>query len=71
MYEVKGEDWTLGQLDWRQFGIMVFAFLNDITGDSYHSREPNPNSGFLKKLVENGVYDSALFTSWVPDADIV
>ena len=29
MYKVKGRDWTLGQLDWRQFGIMVFAFLNE------------------------------------------
>ena len=71
MYKVKGEDWTLCQLDWRQFGIMVFGFLNNITGDSYHSREPNPNSSFLKKLVENGVYDPVLFTSWDPNVDTV
>ena len=31
---------------------MVFAFLNGIPAKSYHSREPNPNSGLLKQLVE-------------------
>ena len=73
MYKVRERaDWTLGQLDWRQFGIMVFAFLNDIHDKLvYHSREPNPNSGFLKKLVDNGDYDSALFTSWDPKVDIL
>ena len=70
MYQVReGEDWTLSQLDWRQLGIMVFAFLNDLPTD--HSREPQPNSGFLKDLVESGVYDSASFTDWDPKVDIL
>ena len=57
MYEVRGKDGTLIKLDWWQLGIM--SFLNNIPSESYHSSEPKH---FLKGLVENGVYNSALFT---------
>ena len=39
MYKANNH-WTLGQVDWRQLGIMVYAFLNNITGNAYHSQEP-------------------------------
>ena len=72
MYQVReGEDWTLSRLDWRQLGIMVFAFLNALPAKSYHSRVPQPNSGFLKDLVEKGVYTLASFTDWDPQVDIL
>ena len=56
MYNVP-DDWTLDQVDWRQLGIMVYAFLN--TGTTYHSQEPRANSRFLKHLLECGEYRPA------------
>ena len=62
---------TLGQLDWRQLGIMVYAFLNDITGNSYHSQEPVANSSFLKRLLEHGDYVPSLREAWDPNEDSI
>ena len=61
--------WTLGQLDWQQLGIMVYAFLNNITGNSYHSHEPMANSSFLKRLLEHGDYVPGLREAWDPNED--
>ena len=61
--------WTLGQLDWRQPGIMVYAFLNNITGNSYHSQEPMAHSSFLKHLLEHGDYVPGLREAWDPNED--
>ena len=61
--------WTLGQLDWRQLGIMVYAFLNNITGNSYHSQQPMAQSDFLKHLLKDGVYVPALCEAWDPKDD--
>ena len=61
--------WTLGQLDWRQLGIMVYAFLNNITGNSYHSQEPMAQSDFLKYLLKGGHYVPALCQAWDPKED--
>ena len=66
MYKGK-DDWTLGQLDWRQLGIMIFGFLNNTPSVSYHSSEPKPNSGFLKGLVDDGILKQV---QWNPEVDI-
>ena len=50
---------------------MIFAFLNDIPDKLYHLTEPDPSSCFLKKLVNDGDYDSALFTSWDKNVEIL
>lgn len=69
MYQVKDRmTWTLGQLDWRQLGIMVFAFLNSLSAGSYHKTEPDPTSPFLKGLVQDGVYERSLY---YPEDDII
>lgn len=34
------KDWTVDRVDWRQLGIMVHAFLNNITGHAYHTQPP-------------------------------
>ena len=67
MYKGK-KDWTLGQLDWRKLGIVIFGFLNNTPS---HVREPEPNSGFLKGLVDNGVFKQDLFLQWDPKVDII
>ena len=61
--------WTLGQLDWRQLGIMVYAFLNNITGNSYHSQQPMAQSDFLRHLLKDGDYVPALREAWDPKED--
>ena len=47
---------------------MIFGFLNNTPSVSYHVREPEPNSGFLKGLVDNGVFKQDLF---LPKVDII
>ena len=68
MYEVPTPEWKLSQLDWRQLGIMVHAFLNNIH-DGYHSIEPDPKSPFLKRLVKQGEYDRECHAKWDPKDD--
>ena len=70
MYKGK-KDWTLGQLDWRKLGIVIFGFLNNTPSVSYHSSEPKPNSGFLNGLVDNGIFNQDLFLKWDPEVDII
>ena len=68
MYKVATPEWKLSQLDWRQLGIMVHAFLNNIH-DGYHSIEPDPKSPFLKRLVKQGEYDRERHAKWDPKDD--
>ena len=68
MYKVPARGWKLSQLDWRQLGIMVHAFLNNIH-DGYHSIEPDPKSPFLKRLVKQGEYDRECHEKWDPKDD--
>ena len=68
MYKVPTPEWKLSQLDWRQLGIMVHAFLNNIH-DGYHWIEPVPKSPFLKRLVKQGEYDRECHEKWDPKDD--
>lgn len=70
MYKAGSKDRTLGHLDWRQLEIMIYAFLNGITGNLYHSQMPEAKSDFLKHLVEDGLYLDSCFSDWSPDVDI-
>lgn len=65
------DSWTLQQVDWRQVGIMAFAFLNGIIGTSYHSTEPEPNSDFLHTLVRQGNYIPGLYEHCDPAEDTI
>lgn len=60
------KDWTVDRVDWRQLGIMVHAFLNNITGHAYHTQPPHAKSRFLKQLVNEGEYIPELFATWDP-----
>ena len=48
------EGWTVTQLDWKQYGLMLYSILKNISVKDYHLSMIQMNNTFLAKLYSEG-----------------
>ena len=64
MYKVDPK-WTVAKVDWKQLGILIFAVMNEIHGNAYHTTTPEPKSNFLTHLITSGEYREEQRRIWI------